>query len=501
MGNFEGRRQAQPKIYLIMRLSLTRKPLIAALAFFVVLSAWSVSSPIGSAGDGDQHISSIWCAWGEKQGVCEELDRTAAWPTARVPFMFYMDNGRPSEYLKGNERNVHENMPILRTASNGQMNLYYRIMRAFVVSSPTLSIILMRLFSSLVATTMLLLLLVQTRGKIRHAVLAAWTFVLIPVTINYFTAINPRGWAILSVMSGWAFLQSFIETTNTDKNRRIGLGASYLASFALVATCRWDATIYFMVVTLLLLTGNSILNKRITAMNVAKYGVSAILFLKLLLSIPRISNYLEFGTTAGFPAQQFILFQIVHIPESIGDAWGYTVGQQGNGPGIIGLIGVSLFVLEVGFSLQKSSRIQQLMMGSATLFTCLAVYRGSTLFNSIVPATGVYVIGLVSVVIGIAIAYSPHDSQFMSNRRNRRTAIALLSFSHLIAFFAWMEFYTHRGENTGYFAKLSLSDAWWWGPETNPNIVFLVGAIFFPVFLIFAWKTTDDMAPMELLAP
>lgn len=484
-----------------MRLSSTRKPLIAALAFFVVLSAWSVSSPLGSAADGDQHISSIWCAWGEKQGVCEELDRAAAWPTARVPFMFYMDNGRPAEYLKDNEENVREKMPMLRTAPSSQMNLYYRIMRAFVVSSPTLSIIMMRLFSSLVAATMLLLLLIQTRGKVRHAVLAAWTFVLVPVTINYFTAINPRGWAILGVISGWAFLQSFIETSKTNKNRRIGLGASYLASFALVATCRWDATIYFMVVTLLLLTGNSILNKRITAMNVAKYGVGSVLFLMLLRSIPRISNYLELGHAASFPAQQFIVFQIVHIPESIGDVWGYTVGQQGNGPGIIGLIGVSLFVLAIGFSLQKSNRIQQLTVGSATLFTCLVVYRGSTLFDSLVPATGTYVIGLVSVVVGTSITFSTHGSQFMSNQRNRSTAIALLSVTHMLAFFAWMEFYTRRGENIGFFAKLSLRDAWWWGRETNPNMVFLVGAIFFPLFLVFAWKTTDDMTPTELLAP
>ena len=506
MGNFEGRQQAQPKIYSIMRLSSTRKPLIAALAFFVVLSAWSVSSPLGSAGDGDQHISSIWCAWGEKLGICEELDRTAIMPTARVPFMFYMDNGRPSEYLEIDYEVAHEKMRILRTANNDQMNLYYRIMRAFVVSSPTLSIVMMRLFSSLVATTMLLLLLIQTRGKIRHGVLAAWTFVLIPVTINYFTAINPRGWAILGVMSGWAFLQSFIETPNTKVKRRIGLSASYFTSFLLVATCRWDATIYFMVVTLLLLAGDWILKERITAKTAAMYGLGAVLFLMLLRSIPRISNhrisnYLELGHAASFPARQFIVFQIVHIPESIGDVWGYTVGQQGNGPGIIGMIGLSLFVLAIGFSLQKSSRIQQILVSSAALFTCLTVYRGSTLFSSLVPAPGTYVIGLVSFVIGIAIAFSPHDSQFMSNQRNRIAAIALLSFTHLLAFFARMEFYTRRGENIGLFVKLSLRDAWWWGPETNPNIVFIVGATFFPIFLIFAWKATDETTPTELLAP
>jgi len=483
-----------------MRLSSTRKPLIAALAFFVVLSAWSVSSPLGSAADGDHHISSIWCEWGEKPGFCEELNRVATWPTARVPFMFYMDNGRPVEYLRSSELVSHEKMQILRTSTASQMNLYYRIMRVFVVSSPTLSIILMRLFSSLVAAAMLLLLLVQTRGKIRHAVLAAWTFVLIPVTLNYFTAINPRSWAILGVMCGWAFLQSFTETPRTNIKRRIGLCISYLVSFALVATCRIDATIYFVAITCLLVAGNWIHFKRISAKIVAGYGFGALSFLLLLRSIPQARGFWDFGQVTSFPARQFIVFQIVHIPESIGDVWGYTVGQQGNGPGIVGMIGLSLFVLVIGFSLQQGTRIQQIMVGSVTLFTCLVIYRGSTIFNSLVPATGTYVIGLVSVVLGIAIAFSPHDSQFMSNKRNRAMTISLISFTHMLAFFSWMEFYTHRGENTGFFAKLSLRDAWWWGPETHPDMVFLVGAVFFPVFLIFAWKTTDDMTPTELLA-
>jgi hypothetical protein len=348
---------------------------------------------------------------------------------------------------------------------------------------------------------MLLLLLVQTRGRIRHAVLAAWTFVLIPVTINYFTAINPRGWAILGVMSGWAFLQSLIETPHTDKKRRIGLGASYLASFLLVAACRWDATVYFIAISTLLLAGNWILNERITAKTAAMYGLGAVLFFILLRLIPRIRSLTEIRQATGFPAQQFIVFQIVHIPESIGDVWGYSVGQQGNGPGIIGMIGLSLFVLAIGFSLQNSNRIQKFMVGSAALFTCLVVYRGSILFDSLVPATGTYIIGLVSVVLGIAISFSSHDSQFMSNQRTRTTAIALLSLIHLLAFYAWIEFYTRRGENIGFFAKFSLHDAWWWGPETNPNIVFFVGAIFFPIFLYCAWKTTDDATPTELSAP
>ena len=69
----------------------TRNTAIAILAFFVLLSCWSFSSSIGSGGDIDAHISSIWCAWGEKPGMCEGDTGSVT----IVPYMFQMCNGRP----------------------------------------------------------------------------------------------------------------------------------------------------------------------------------------------------------------------------------------------------------------------------------------------------------------------------------------------------------------------------------------------------------------------
>jgi hypothetical protein len=64
-----------------------------------------------------------------------------------------------------------------------------------------------------------------------------------------------------------------------------------------------------------------------------------------------------------------------------------------------------------------------------------------------------------------------------------------------------MEFYTRRGKNIGYFEKFSLHDAWWWGRETNPNMVFIIGVVFFPIFLAFAWKNVNNSESTESLAP
>jgi hypothetical protein len=480
----------------------TRKAIIAAFAFFMVLSAWSVSSPLGSGPDADFHISNIWCAWGEKPGVCEKLDRSSDSPSASIPHMFFMCNGRPIEYFpRCGFDSPHGEMSTYRTAPDSQMNVYYRIMRVFVVESPTRSIIAMRLFSSFIAVLMFFLLMVQARGKTRHAVLAAWSFVLVPVAINYFSSINPRGWATLGVMSGWGFLQSLFETDKSKNKRRIGLIASFVASFTLVASSRADATLFFVFISALIVLGNLFMQRKFSRKIFLRYGIALLISVLLVQLIPKLGDFIKIQQPQGFTLRQYFAFQIVHIPETIGDVWGYTVGQSGSGPGILGIIGLSLFVVAMVFTLQRSSRIQQFMVAAISLFTCIAVYRGGLQMESIVPPTGVYVIGLVSAILGIAVLFSTHDLQLMSTRGNRLTVIALLSFAHVLALYSWMEFYTRRGQSIGYFEKFSLRDAWWWGQETNPNLVFFIGAVFFPVFLVFAWKNVGNSESTELLVP
>ncbi len=482
--------------------SSTRNYLAAAIALFIVLSAWSVSSPLGSGPDADFHISNIWCAWGEKPGVCENLDRTSAHRGARIPHMFLMCNERTIESFPRCEFDTpHEQMSTYRTAANSQMNLYYRIMRVFVSDSPTLSIIAMRLFSSFVAAIMFFLLMVQTRGKTRHAVLAAWSFVLVPVAINYFTAVNPRSWATLGVMSGWGFVQSLFEIDASEKKRRIGLVASYVASFVLVVTSRADATLFFVFISALIVVGNLLAQKKLSSKIVFYYGLVLLGTASLMQFIPVLRNHTKIQQPQDFTLRQYVVFQIVHIPETIGDVWGYTVGQSGSGPGILGIIGLSLFVVAIAFALQRASRLQQYMVFAISLFTFIAVYRGGLAIGGIVPPTGVYVIGLVSAIMGIAVLFSTHNHQLMSVRGNRFSAIALLSVAHALGFYSWMEFYTRRGKSIGYFEKFSLRDAWWWGRETNPNLVFFIGAVFFPVFLVFAWKNVGNSESTELLAP
>jgi hypothetical protein len=256
-----------------------------------------------------------------------------------------------------------------------------------------------------------------------------------------------------------------------------------------------------MFVSALIVLGNLLTKKKLSPRIIVRYGIVFLSATLLVRFVPRLREFTTIQQPQGYALRQYVVFQIVHIPETIGDVWGYTVGQGGSGPGILGIIGLSLFIVAIAFALQRASRLQQCMVAAISFFTFAAVYRGGLAIGGIVPPTGVYVTGLVSAIMGIAVLFSTHNQQLMSSRGNRSSVIALLSGAHLLAFYSWMEFYTRRGKNIGYFEKFSLRDAWWWGRETNPNMVFIIGVVFFPIFLAFAWKNVNNSESTESLAP
>ena len=80
-----------------MKISL-RYLLILFALFFVLLTLWSLSSPIGSGVDTDYHLTSIWCANGTRDGICffpvNDGRSVNSGKTGIVPFMFQMCDER-----------------------------------------------------------------------------------------------------------------------------------------------------------------------------------------------------------------------------------------------------------------------------------------------------------------------------------------------------------------------------------------------------------------------
>ena len=473
-----------------------RNVVIAVLSFFITLSSWSFSSSIGSGGDIDAHISSIWCAWGESPGMCENDNGFVA----TVPYMFQMCDGRPIDSWQGCEI-IASSAPMqeLRIIGPQQRSIYYSVMRIFADTNPRQSIVIMRLVNSFIASLILFGLLKFTTGRTRIAAISSLTLTLVPVAVRTISSINPHGWADISVMTSWAFLHGFLSAPKSDIRKKI-LFAFYIFSILLAATTRVDATTYTVFTSSVVLLHHFVSRRRISRNDIiALMGISAVGIAVVGFS-QVVRNYLTFSMPTDNALGQYLLFQITHIPESLVEVFGYAVGQQGNGPGLVGIIGLSLFVTALIFSLQNASKVGFVFFGIVMLFLALVMYKGALLVNSLVPLPGTYALGLMTFLLGMSIIASPSEQQFLSHKGNCIAAISLLSITHALTLYSWMELYTQGNQAPGFFnaqtlgasSNLSLSGGWWWNSWSNPNWVFLIGVTSFPVFLHYAWRVVNS---------
>jgi hypothetical protein len=478
------------------KVTIARNTTIAVLAFFVLLSCWSFSSSIGSGGDIDAHISSIWCAWGEKPGMCEGDDGSVA----TVPYMFQMCNGRPLDSFPSCDVvKSSAEMQQLRIMGPSHRSIYYKFMRLFASSNPNQSILIMRMANSLIASLLLFGLLRFTTGHTRFASVSALTFTLIPVAISRISSVNPHSWAILGVMTSWAFLHGYLVAPKTDVKKKVLLGF-FLFSILLPASTRVDATTYVVFTSAVVMLHHFLVGRRISRNEILGASGFAIVGAASVLISEHVRNYLSLEAPRGYAFGQFLLFQIVHIPESLVEPFGYSIGQSGSGPGIVGIIGLSLFVLGFSHALQNSNRKQISIVLIIFSFLNVVIFKGSVLVGSLVPLRGTYVLGLIAFLLGMSIITSQSERQFMSHRGNRRTAISLLSISHALFLFTWMELYTKGSQIPGFFSSqtlgflhnINLNGGWWWNSWMGPNFIYFIGVCCFPIFLVFTWRVVDS---------
>jgi hypothetical protein len=463
-----------------------KRVVLAVISFFLLLCTW-LSVPFGASGDMDFHMTSIWCGHGEKDGLCTNIDR--ANNTAEVPFMFQICNSRNIDYWPYCEVET-ENPPTqrLRMASPDKLSFYYRIVHVFVNEEIHASVFRIRLFNSMVSSLVLFFLLTLTIRKIRFAAITGLTFSIIPFGFQHFSGVTTRGWAILGVATSWAFLASYLKTQKHHfKLRRLQFFA-FLFTFLLTLLSRIDSLMMVLITSLVVVVSHLYSNAQVNnrQFRIFVFGLG---FLALVAQfLPVLQKYARLDIPSGYGTAQYFLFQVVHIPEGVADWWNYQIGQNGSGPGVVGLIGITLFSINLAFALQKSDFHQRIVVATFTFIIFVLLMKSSSAAGSFVPLTGFYTLGLAVPWLGLAIANSKNTTQFMTTSGNRRTAIAMLSFSYAVFFYNTLEFYTRRGTNLGFFETISLNDTWWWNIGIGPNFVYLTGITLFPIFLTSVWR-------------
>jgi hypothetical protein len=298
-------------------------------------------------------------------------------------------------------------------------------------------------------------------------------------------------------MSSWAFLYGFLTEEKVNRRRRRWQLGCFFGAVVLTASARFDALLFVCVVSAIVLVAHFVQFESLSLKRMMRYLVIATIIAFIVQSIPRLKGIMSLGVPQSYGAQQYFVFQLVHIPEFVADWWGYNVGQLGNGPGIIGLVGVTLFAIYMYALMQGADRRQTFVVSALTLFILLALFRATTAVLSIVPLTGVYTFGLVAPLIGLTAVYSRTELTKLLSTGMVLFTVVSIALMHALAFYNWMEFFTRRGINTQFYENFSLSSLWWWDSSISPNWVFLSGSIAFFAFLWSAWKSIEPGATDE----
>ena len=231
------------------------------IAFFLTLVAWAMTSPVGSSPDDDYHLSSIWCAGGVREGVCEvdpgnSMARLVPESVGFAHECFAYD----AAVTAACATQLGSGLTSTERVNNVQ-GLYptgfYRVMALLVGPDVQHSVLLMRLLNAALASVLLALALRVLTPALRSAVVVVVVVVCVPLGLFIIPSTNPSSWTVTGITFLWAFGLALALRRSWRSRRTWVLLAATVLSAVLAIGSRVDSAAYvtLVVAVIFVLTG------------------------------------------------------------------------------------------------------------------------------------------------------------------------------------------------------------------------------------------------------
>lgn len=223
---------------------------IAVISGLLALSAWAVSSPVGSSPDDDYHNVSIWCGQGIRDNFCEESSTPS---TVLVPQTVYSNAfcfaGQPEKSGLCQESLSLVETNRVNTQQELYPNGYYWLMSWFASDDVSSSILTMRIMNSAIAVLLLVAVVIALPTHLRRIPIIGLLISVVPLGIFVLASVNPSSWTLVSVIVFFASVLG-VMTANT-RGRRIALAVLLAVSALMGFNARPDAPAYLLLAGLL----------------------------------------------------------------------------------------------------------------------------------------------------------------------------------------------------------------------------------------------------------
>jgi hypothetical protein len=463
-------------------------PLLALLS----LTAWGLSSPVGSSPDDNFHLVSIWCATGVRAGDCAQ---PADNPNARtVPRSLldancYAGDSTKSAACQGRNFGTDPQNTVEATHANF-IGLYppvfYFVMSAFVGPNVDISVIVMRTFNAALFVGLITALFLLLPFHRRATLLWGTAIAMVPFGMFLVPSTNPSGWAILSAATVWISLVGYYESSG---RRKIGLGIVATAATVIGAGARADAATYacLAIVVAVILTFRR--DRRYLLESILPFG----------LAIVSVLFYFSASQSTGIESKVpfnlgFAVLDFLNVPS----LWTGALGTWGLGSldtpmvpavwvsSIVAFCGMVFFGL--GIRRRRKSVVVALVFAALWLVPTVVLVQARAEVGSFVQPR--YILPIMVILGGIALLQ--RRSTVMTPSMMQRVAVVgALSLANSMALYTNIRRYVTGLDVTGW--NLNAHDAWWWsGLGVSPMVIWIAGSLTFAATLVLATAAWDS---------
>ena len=220
---------------------------LAAVAAFVTLSCWAISSPAGSSPDELFHLNSIWCGHGVDEDTCQATSDEAfrVVPHQVVTPGCFIQNGAVSAACRPDDTD-DAMTPDTRTDmgnwnANGYPRVYYFVASFLVVGSLDAAVTTIRVANSLIAVALIAGLAWLLPRRLALVAPVAFLATAVPLSLFTVASTNPSSWAILSSGLMWLAVYGAYEARG---RRQAALLVFAVVVAVMGAGARTDAAIF-----------------------------------------------------------------------------------------------------------------------------------------------------------------------------------------------------------------------------------------------------------------
>jgi len=474
----------------------------------ITLTCWAFASPLGASPDDDFHLTSIWCAWGDRPGLCESTGHPgsrlipAQIADSAICYAYHSDQSaacqagyqgtKPGDMVYATRGNFDGLYPPLFYATTGAL------------ASPNIeaSAIAMRIMSAVIFVAMATLLYLLLPRSRRPTLAWAWLVSTIPLGLFIIASNNPSSWAITSSGSLWIALLGYFESTG---RRRIALGALAAVAALLGAGARSDAAVYSILAVIVVLVLSFERSRRFLMLSILPVAIIVVCAVFYLTSSQ--GSVAASDTTGSAAASTNPLTLLLANALNLPLLWAGVFGSWGLGwldtpmPGVVSVGALVCFAVVVFIGLRSTDLRKKLALalvavGLVVFPSYVLLQAGAVVGGDVQPR---YILPLIVMLTGVALL-TIGDRPFSLSALQRDVIVVLLIVAQAMA----LHFTMRR-----YISGLDVADwnldnhvEWWWG-GIPPMVVWAIAVVAFGAMTIIVSRralTSDDAVGEPVIA-